>query len=45
MKRGKNYRTIEFSIWLEKSFMLQKKRIVFIIGGPWGFSDEVYEQS
>jgi 23S rRNA (pseudouridine1915-N3)-methyltransferase len=41
-ERGKELRTIEFSSWLEKVFMLPKKRIVFIIGGPWGFSEEVY---
>jgi 23S rRNA (pseudouridine1915-N3)-methyltransferase len=25
--------------------MLPKKRIVFIIGGPWGFSEEVYSKA
>jgi 23S rRNA (pseudouridine1915-N3)-methyltransferase len=42
---GKEMRTIEFSHWMEKLFMLQKKRIVFMIGGPWGFSDEVYSRA
>ncbi|MBE3085137.1 MAG: 23S rRNA (pseudouridine(1915)-N(3))-methyltransferase RlmH [Bacteroidetes bacterium] len=41
-ERGKELRTVEFSGWVEKIFMLPKKRIMFIIGGPWGFSDEVY---
>jgi 23S rRNA (pseudouridine1915-N3)-methyltransferase len=41
-ERGKEFRTIEFSEWLQKIFMISKKRIVFIIGGPWGFSDDVY---
>ncbi len=41
-ERGKELRTVELSVWLGKAFMLTKKRIVFIIGGPWGFSDEVY---
>jgi 23S rRNA (pseudouridine1915-N3)-methyltransferase len=44
-ERGKELKTIEFSVWMEKTFMLPKKRIVFVIGGPWGFSDEVYERS
>jgi 23S rRNA (pseudouridine1915-N3)-methyltransferase len=44
-EKGKELRTIEFSLWLEKIFMLQKKRIVFIIGGPWGFSEEVYKRA
>ena len=41
-ERGKELRTVEFSGWFEKIFMLPKKRIVFVIGGPWGFSEEVY---
>lgn len=41
-ERGKELRTVEFSAWIEKIFMLPKKRIIFVIGGPWGFSDEVY---
>ena len=41
-ERGKELSTVEFSGLVEKIFMLPKKRILFIIGGPWGFSDEVY---
>ena len=44
-ERGKEYRTVDFSMLLEKIFMFPKKRIVFIIGGPWGFSDEVYKRA
>jgi 23S rRNA (pseudouridine1915-N3)-methyltransferase len=44
-ERGKEFRTIEFTVMLEKLFMLQKKRILFVIGGPWGFSDEVYNRA
>ncbi|HUX96635.1 MAG TPA: 23S rRNA (pseudouridine(1915)-N(3))-methyltransferase RlmH [Bacteroidales bacterium] len=42
---GKEYRTIDLAVWLDKLFMLSKKRLVFIIGGPWGFSDEVYRRA
>jgi 23S rRNA (pseudouridine1915-N3)-methyltransferase len=41
-ERGKELKTVEFSATLEKMFFLPKKRIVFIIGGPWGFSESVY---
>jgi 23S rRNA (pseudouridine1915-N3)-methyltransferase len=41
-EKGKEFRTVEFSGFFEKIFFLPKKRIVFIIGGPWGFSEEVY---
>ena len=26
-------------------FFLPKKRIVFVIGGPWGFSEDVYARA
>ncbi len=44
-ERGKEYLTIEFSSFLEKAFLLPKKRIIFIIGGPWGFSEAVYARA
>jgi 23S rRNA (pseudouridine1915-N3)-methyltransferase len=43
-ERGKEFTTIEFSEQLEKIFMLRKKRVVFVIGGPYGFSGEVYKR-
>jgi len=43
--KGKEFSTIEFSSWIEKMLMSQKKRIVFVIGGAWGFSDEVYRMA
>jgi 23S rRNA (pseudouridine1915-N3)-methyltransferase len=43
--KGKEFSTIEFASWLEKSFLLQKKRIVFIAGGVWGFSEEVLNKA
>ena len=44
-EKGKELRTVEFSVWMEKIFMQPKKRIVFVIGGPWGFSEEVYDRA
>lgn len=44
-ERGKEFRTAEFAEYLGKAFMLPKKRIVFVIGGPWGFSDEVKQKA
>jgi len=40
-ERGKEFRTAEFAGWLEKLSMIPGKRIVFVTGGPWGFSEEV----
>lgn len=44
-EKGKELRTLELSAWMEKIFMQPKKRIVFAIGGPWGFSEEVYNRA
>jgi 23S rRNA (pseudouridine1915-N3)-methyltransferase len=44
-ERGKEYTTMNFSQLMKGVFMLPKKRVVFVIGGPWGFSDEVYDRS
>ena len=44
-ERGKELSTIEFKTVMEKTMMMPKKRIIFVIGGPWGFSDEIYERS
>jgi len=43
--KGKEFSTVEFALWLEKSLMQQKKRIVFVIGGAWGFSKQVCEKA
>jgi 23S rRNA (pseudouridine1915-N3)-methyltransferase len=40
-EKGREYSTVEFAAILERMLMLQKKRIIFIIGGAYGISDEV----
>ncbi len=40
-ERGKEFRSVEFAGWIQKQSMGSGKRIVFVIGGPWGFSEEV----
>jgi 23S rRNA (pseudouridine1915-N3)-methyltransferase len=42
-EKGKELSTKEFAEWVEKRSMVSGKRMVFVIGGPWGFSDEVNE--
>jgi 23S rRNA (pseudouridine1915-N3)-methyltransferase len=44
-ERGKEFRTLEFTEYLGKAFRMSKKRLVFVIGGPWGFSDEVHQRA
>jgi 23S rRNA (pseudouridine1915-N3)-methyltransferase len=42
-ERGEELRTTEFAEWIRKRSMVPGKRVIFVIGGPWGFSDELYE--
>ena len=44
-ERGKELRSVEFAEHLQKIFLLSKKRLVFIIGGPWGFSPRMLERA
>ena len=39
---GKSFSSVEFSGFIQKQFLQSVKRIVFIIGGPFGFSEEMY---
>jgi 23S rRNA (pseudouridine1915-N3)-methyltransferase len=44
-EKGKEFSTSEFAVQLEKIFLLSKKRILFVIGGPYGFSADVYRRA
>ena len=41
-EHGKEFRSIEFAEWAEKKMHTVNKRLVFIIGGAYGFSKDVY---
>ena len=43
-ERGKEYTSMQFAAFLEKKMLSASKRLVFVVGGAYGFSDEVYEQ-
>lgn len=40
---GKEFRSVEFANWMERKLTTVNKRLVFIIGGPYGFSSRVYQ--
>jgi len=40
-ERGREPRSVELAQWLEKK-QLSARRLVFVIGGPYGFSSAVY---
>lgn len=44
-EHGREYTSMEFSAKLQKLMAAGYKRIVFIVGGPYGFSPAVYERS
>lgn len=42
-EKGKEVTSREFSVYLEQKMQTVAKRLVFLIGGPYGFSPRVYE--
>ncbi|MCE5177592.1 MAG: 23S rRNA (pseudouridine(1915)-N(3))-methyltransferase RlmH [Porphyromonadaceae bacterium] len=41
--KGKQFSSVEFAGYLEKKSHTVPKRLVFMIGGPYGFSQEIYD--
>ena len=41
-EHGKELRSVEFSAYMEQKMQTVSKRLVFVIGGPYGFSPDVY---
>lgn len=39
---GKEFRSVAFAEWIERKMASGLRRLVFIIGGPYGFSEAVY---
>jgi 23S rRNA (pseudouridine1915-N3)-methyltransferase len=44
-ENGKSYNSVAFSDYLQKKMNSGLKNLVFIIGGPYGFSEEVYQRA
>lgn len=44
-EHGKEFTSREFATWMEKQMASGRKRIVFVIGGPYGFSQAVYDRA
>ena len=44
-ENGKQYTSVDFSEYLQKRLNSGVKQLVFIIGGPYGFSPEVYSRA
>jgi len=44
-ERGRQFTSIEFASYIEKHQVSGRKNLVFVVGGPYGFSDAVYERA
>ena len=44
-EKGKDFRSLEFAKYLQKKMNSGIKQLVIVIGGPYGFSEEVYKKS
>ena len=42
-EHGREFRSVEFATWMERKLSATGKRLVFIIGGPYGFSPRIYQ--
>ena len=43
-EKGKNFTSLEFAQWIEKQ-QFKSKKTVFVIGGAFGFSKEIYSRA
>ena len=44
-ERGDEMRPVDFAVWLQKRMNSGTRKLVLAIGGPYGFSDEVYARA
>lgn len=42
-EHGKEMRSLEFAEWMKRKMNTVNKRLVFVIGDPYGFSQKVYD--
>lgn len=44
-EKGKQYTSVAFATYIEKFMLAGTRNLVFAVGGPYGFSDAVYEKA
>lgn len=44
-EHGKQFSSLQFASYVERSMQMSVQRIVYIVGGPYGFSPEVYQRA
>lgn len=44
-EHGSERTSVDFSQWMQRRMSSGSKRLVFVVGGPYGFSQEVYDRA
>ncbi len=44
-ERGRQHTSVEFARYLEQKMLGGVKRLLFVVGGPYGFADKVYRRA
>jgi len=44
-EKGREMRSVEFADWLGKTLAGSGRRLCFVVGGPYGFSQQVYDRA
>lgn len=44
-ENGKEYKSVDFSGFIQQQMNSGIKNIVFVVGGPYGFSEEIYKRA
>lgn len=42
-EHGRERRSVEFAQWMQKRMSAGPRRLVFVVGGPYGFAPQVYD--
>ena len=44
-ENGKEFKSMQFADWVQRKMNMGIKRLVFVVGGPYGFSEAIYDRS
>ena len=44
-EKGKQFSSVSFATFLEKKLHSSAKRMIFVVGGPFGFSQRIYDRA
>ncbi|QZE13393.1 23S rRNA (pseudouridine(1915)-N(3))-methyltransferase RlmH [Halosquirtibacter laminarini] len=44
-ERGQMFDSVDFSKYLEKKMVMGTRNLIFVIGGPYGFAQKIYDRS